>query len=393
VIDEREVQEMLRRRAASVPTLEVGAPRAVRRARRRLLVNGIVTTVAAVAIVAATFAGIHAIRSGPVPVDNPSERFGIFAPVAGRIAYVNGNDRGYARSIWAVDPNGPADTTEGPTVADDVASTLVPFGPEDAEPVAWSSDGTELLLRRSVGDPLLPSTNLSILHADGSETAVNAEPLGIVSADLSPDGARVVFAGEYDLSGLYVIDAEGGEPVHLPIPQAVDGANTPTFSPDGTKIAFLAGGGRRVEAEVWVANADGTGAHEILADEPTAIGGEELTWSPAGDRLAIAFDDDEGSDGPAIYTFAPDGSDFTKVITGGGSPYWSPDGSQIAYTVQCEAQPTASCPEGSILRSQFDAHPTRFGGGAAGLAIADADGSHVREFGFAASGPWHPGER
>jgi Tol biopolymer transport system component len=62
------------------------------------------------------------------------------------------------------------------------------------------------------------------------------------------------------------------------------------------------------------------------------------------------------------------------VITGGISPYWSPDGSQIAYT------------------SQFDAQPTRFGGESAGLAIADADGSNVREFGFAASGPWHPGE-
>ena len=64
----------------------------------------------------------------------------------------------------------------------------------------------------------------------------------------------------------------------------------------------------------------------------------------------------------AIYTFAPDGSDFTKVITDGSSPYWSPDGSQIAYN------------------------------GPSGLAIADADGSNVRAFGFAASGPWHPGE-
>jgi hypothetical protein len=32
------------------------------------------------------------------------------------------------------------------------------------------------------------------------------------------------------------------------------------------------------------------------------------------------------------------------------------------------------------------------GEGSSGLAIADADGSNVREFGFGASGPWHPGE-
>ena len=50
------------------------------------------------------------------------------------------------------------------------------------------------------------------------------------------------------------------------------------------------------------------------------------------------------------------------MISGGYSPYWSPDGSQIAYTI------------------------------GSGLAIADSDGSNVREFGFAASGPWRPGE-
>jgi hypothetical protein len=30
-------------------------------------------------------------------------------------------------------------------------------------------------------------------------------------------------------------------------------------------------------------------------------------------------------------------------------------------------------------------------GASAGLAISDADGSDGRAFGFAASGPWHPG--
>jgi Tol biopolymer transport system component len=243
---------------------------------------------------------------------------------------------------------------------------------------------------RSAGDCCYPATHLYILHADGSETRLDRDRTYVAErgdAAISPDETRVAVSGWGDDSRLHVIDAEGGRAVPLPMESSGCMECGPTFSPDGTKIAYLAGNG---EAQVWVANADGTDAHEILADEPTEFGGVTgLQWSPAGDRLAIGLGSYKGSDGLGIYTFAPDGSDFTKVITGGISPYWSPDGSQIAYTILC---PGASCPEGSILRSQFDAQPIRFGGGSAGLAIADADGSNVRELGFAASGPWHPGE-
>jgi Tol biopolymer transport system component len=376
MIDEHDVREMLQRRADTVPATPVGTPKAVRRAHRRLVLNGVVATLAAAVIAVTAFAGVDAIRSAPIPADEPTPT-GIFAPVAGRIVYVNdGNDPGYGTGVWAVDPSGPIDRVEGPSIADDVASTLVPLE-LDGTPLGWSSDGTELLLMRSVGEGLFPEQYLSILHADGSETRLNEDPMGISSATISPDGTRVVFAGQYDLSGLYVVDAEGGRPVPLPIPQAEEGASEPTFSPDGTQIAYLAGNG---EAEVWVANADGTDAHEILADEPTVFRGVSgPVWSPAGDRIAIGVGTHERSGG-SIYTFAPDGSDFTKVIVGGSSPYWSPDGSQIAYTIQCDEDPTFTC-------VQFD---PQAGLSPAGLAIADADGSNVRAFGFAASGPWHP---
>ena len=329
--------------------------------------------------IAVGWLGVNAIRSTPsVPADDRSEDLGIFAPVAGRILYENwGIDSGYDPGFWAVDPNGPSDTVPGPSVAEDVASTLERLDLEDAEPLGWSSDGTELLLMRSVGDGLFPEQYLSILYADGSETRLNEDPMGISDATISPDGTRVVFAGQYDLSGLYLIKTEGGRPVPLPIPQAGDGAGSPTFSPDGTRIAYLAGNG---EAELWVANADGTDAHQILADEPTVFRGVSgPEWSPAGERLAIGLGTHERSGG-SIYTFAPDGSDFTKVIVGGSSPSWSHDGSQIAYTIQCDEDPTSTC-------VQFD---PQAGSSPAGLAIADADGSNVRAFGFAASGPWHP---
>jgi Tol biopolymer transport system component len=313
--------------------------------------------------------------AAPRPADDRSEELGIFAPVAGRILYENGaegGDIGYDPGLWAIDPSGPSDAVEGRRVADDVTSTLVPLDLEDATPLGWSRDGTELLFMRTDGDSLFPKEYLYILHADGSETRLNEDPMYFGGATISPDGTRVVFAVQAvpaaDL-GLYVVDAGGGEPARLPLPGVEGIVMSPTFSPDGTQIAYVDSGNRN---HVWVMDADGGNAREILANE-AIVPGENLQWSPAGDRIAGVARSSEGTD--AIYTFAPDGSDFRQVITYGLSPFWSPDGSQFAYTIECPELTSPSC----------------LGGGSAGLAIADADGSNVREFGFAASGPWHPG--
>ncbi|MGH2630614.1 MAG: TolB family protein [Actinomycetota bacterium] len=75
----------------------------------------------------------------------------------------------------------------------------------------------------------------------------------------------------------------------------------PTFSPDGKQIAYADTG--ELENHVWVMDTDGSNAHEILTNEPIK-GLGSLQWSPTGDRIAIQ----DGAD--AIYTFAPDGSDF-----------------------------------------------------------------------------------
>jgi Tol biopolymer transport system component len=340
------------------------------RRHRRNRITAAVVGLGLVLILALVGTSIY--RSASVPANPPEEPpvdLGIFEPLAGKIVYYSDS------SLWGVDPNAtdPGSTLvrvalEGTADAEELARFTVPLG--------WSSDGTKLLLLRE-GDradlsrePPYPRY-LYILHADGTETQVTAEPVG--DAAISPDGSRVVFTiadvEGGDFEGLFIVDTEGGEPVRI----ARRGAS-PTFSPDGTRIAYLSRlpdsiFGIKGEAPVWVVNADGTNAHEILADEPAlAEGAFGLTWSPAGDRIAIVGNTLEGR--VAIYTFAPDGSDFTEVITGGFNPYWSPDGSQIAYQL-----PT---------RGPSDA-------GGAPLVIADADGSDVQVFDFGGVGPWHPG--
>ena len=299
------------------------------------------------------FSGRASSAAASVAPEETSADLGIFEPVAGRIVYCSNSD------LWAFDPSAPEPVSTLERVDPDgtgepdrpCASFTVPLG--------WSSDGTELLfVREDPTDQTFPyDRHLYILHSDGTQTQVIPEPVG--GATISPDGSRVAFTGT---NGLYVVDAEGGQPVRI-----AQQGEEPTFSPDGKQIAYLGSprSGCCVPARrehVWVANADGTDAHEILAGEPAlARGVSGLTWSPASDRIAME-NTLEGH--VAIYTFAPDGSDLTKVIPGGANPYWSPDGSQIAYVVL---------------------------GGPSGLSIADADGSNVRTFGFGNSGPWHPG--
>ena len=384
MIDQQSVERAAQRfqlPEGSFERLELRRDRKRRNQRIRAGVVGI-----AIAVVVGWW-GIHTITStAPKPAD-PSEKFGIFAPVAGRIVFENDG------RVQAVDPDGPVDTEEGSGVADEVVSTLVSLNLQKGAPpgfseislFGWSGDGTELLFARIQpysSEYPFPEAYLYVLHADGSETQLNKDPMSLAefAAAISPDGSRVAYAAD----GLWVVDADGGRPVHL-----ADEGHAPTFSPDGTQVAYFIDGND--ENQVWVANADGSDAHEVLADDATVLGAATgMQWSPAGGRIALGAGAWKGAEALAIYTFAPDGSDFTRVITGGESPYWSPDGSQIAFTIPCEEQPSASCPKGSILRSQYDAQPELFGGGAAGLAIADADGSNVREFGYATSGPWHP---
>lgn len=186
--------------------------------------------------------------------------------------------------------------------------------PYDGLPLGWSSDGTRLLIQKDDG-------NLFVLHADGSETQVTEQLSALkdirgsgrpVGATISPDGSRVVFAGLTEgweghschFGALFAVDADGGpaevlwrsQPPHNGI------LRYPTFSPDGTQIAFV-DDYCDSSHNVWVMNADGSEAHKIVSNALGVGHVYALRWSAAGDRLALSSD--LGS-----QTFAPDGSDF-----------------------------------------------------------------------------------
>jgi Tol biopolymer transport system component len=106
---------------------------------------------------------------------------------------------------------------------------------------------------------------------------------------------------------LFGVDADGGQAwalweSHVPQNGIV---RDPTFSPDGSQIAF-ADGNCDSSHSVWVMNADGSDAHQVVPIDGEPLGAthvHNLAWSPAGDRIAVEVDQ-------GTYSFSTDGSDF-----------------------------------------------------------------------------------
>ncbi|HET6712651.1 MAG TPA: hypothetical protein VFI59_02955 [Actinomycetota bacterium] len=325
--------------------------------------------------------GLSAIRSAPpVPADDPTPtRLGIFADVRGWITY--GDVASYeAKGIWAVDPANP---DEHPVLLSRGAGL----------PVAWSSDGSKLLINR--GAPYFGGQHsLVVLNSDGSETQV-AHADTITGGSFTPEGSKVVYGvtvgGKDWKSGIYTVDAKGGTPQLLyaaarrriareayPTDVFRFAVYFPTLSPDGSRIAYIEGMGDWGNS-LWVMNADGTDRHRIIAWEEgnDLVWADSLQWSPDGTRLAF---EGSGHEGAGIYVVNSDGSALTVVARGSDlrdprAPYWSPDGSRIAFQ--------RSTPEGG-----FQSDGT--------LYTMAPDGDDVQSLGRNALpfgvllGPWNP---
>ena len=124
----------------------------------------------------------------------------------------------------------------------------------------------------------------------------SARPSG---ATISPDGSRVVFAGLTEGGKGTPATTAPSSPSTLTVapPRCCGGLTCPqngivrypTFSPDGTQIAFV-DDYCDSSHNVWVMNADGSDAHQIVSDPLGAGHVYGLAWSAAGDRIALSSD-------------------------------------------------------------------------------------------------------
>jgi Tol biopolymer transport system component len=198
---------------------------------------------------------------------------------------------------------------------------------QDLEPT-WSPDGTMISFPSNRywedGGP-----GLFIIYSDGNGECRIADG-NIRFPEWSPCGSRIAFLYidvQNAVHGVAVVNIDGSDLTRLtsdPMPGGnIFGVNCPTWSPNGSKIAFEALRGD--DSGIWVMNSDGSG--QILVRS----GGEMPSWSPDGQIIAYV-------DERQIWLMRPDGTEPRQLtymeLVGETScryPDWNSYGTWIVF--------------------------------------------------------------
>jgi Tol biopolymer transport system component len=193
---------------------------------------------------------------------------------------------------------------------------------------SWSPNGRQIVYTRTGYGIYVVGSNGGASH----RVLKGSNYIGTSSEAWAPDGKTIAYRNASDIDVMNV-DGTGVRTL------VASCCGAPSWSPDGSKLAFYCFACSGGDAAVAVANADGTDIHMVVANSTGDYGGypnlEAPSWSPDSHELVFsgtsctpdAHAADPHTVAPAICIVSIDGSGLralTPLGVGAFAPSWRP---------------------------------------------------------------------